>query len=389
MLDFRAAAMFIDRFIQPELLASAEQAFRARVLCGIIVVYSAIIGLTIVYIVALAPIPPSSIAITVVLLLGLIGAYGTILFTLRQYGAFQLCCHLTTGFTALVIAGGVVVSGGPLVSPATPVNVIPIILAFVLLGQRAGLLWAQWVLLVHLALILLGMQVLKFPQLLDTRFMTVHHAIHWAVTYGAIIGLMMVFDSINAQLKRERDQERERLAHLASHDPLTDLPNRSGFDQQLDKSIARADRGASLVALLVLDLDGFKPVNDALGHAAGDKVLKVVSDRLRLHVRVNDTVARLGGDEFAMILEGVKDPAAIHAIALKINTVLAEPIADLPAGLPVTASIGVALYPVHTREKDQLVRLADTAMYEAKKSRNHCCLYDAEMAMARSEPAPG
>jgi diguanylate cyclase (GGDEF)-like protein len=380
MLDYRATAMFIDRFIHPELLASAEQAFRARVLCGIIAVYSFIVGLTIVYIVALAPIPPSSIVITVVLLMVLIGGYGTILFTLRQYGAFELCCHLTTGFTALVIAGGVAVSGGPLLSPATPVNVIPIILAFVLLGQRAGLLWAQWVLLMHLALVILGLQVLEFPQLLDTRFMTVHHAIHWAVTYGAIIGLMMVFNSINAQLKRERDQERERLAHLASHDPLTDLPNRSGFDQQLEKSIGRADRNACLMALLLLDLDGFKPVNDALGHAAGDNVLKVVSDRLRLHVRVNDTVARLGGDEFVVILEGVKDPAAIHAIALKLNTV-----ADLPPGMAISASIGVALYPIHSRDKNQLIRLADTAMYEAKKGKNRCCLYHPTMVMPERE----
>jgi diguanylate cyclase (GGDEF)-like protein len=378
--------MFVDRFIHPDLLANAEQAYRARVLAGIIAVYSFIIGLTIVYIIALAPIPPSSIVITIVLLMGLIGAYGTILFTLRQYGAFELCCHLTTGFTALVIAGGVVVSGGPLFSPATPVNVIPIILAFVLLGQRAGLLWAQWVLLVHLALIILGMQLVTYPQLLDTRFMTVHHAIHWAVTYGAIIGLMMVFDSINAQLKRERDGERERLAHLASHDPLTDLPNRSGFDQQLDKSIGRADRGDSLVALLVLDLDGFKPVNDALGHAAGDSVLKVVSDRLRQHVRVNDTVARLGGDEFAVILEGVKDPVAVYAIANKINAVLAERIPTLPPELPISASIGVALYPLHSRDKTQLVRLADTAMYEAKKGKNRCCLYNPAMAMPQREP---
>lgn len=378
--------MFIDRFIHPALRANAEQAYRARVLAGIIAVYSLIIGLTIVYIVALAPIPPSSIVITVVLLLVLIGGYGTILFTLRQYGVFDLCCHLTTGFTALVIAGGVAVSGGPLVSPATPVNVIPIILAFVLLGQRAGLLWAQWVLLVHLALIILGMQVLQFPQLLDTRFMTVHHAIHWAVTYGAIIGLMIVFDGINAQLKRERDDERERLAHLASHDPLTDLPNRSGFDEQLDKSIARADRNASFVALLVLDLDGFKPINDALGHAAGDSVLKVVSERLRRHIRVNDTVARLGGDEFAVILEGMQDPSAIHAITAKINAVLTESIPSIPAALPISASIGVALHPVHTRDKTQLIKFADIAMYEAKKGKNCCCMYSPALSMPRIVP---
>lgn len=373
--------MFIDRFIHPDLLANAEHAYRARVLAGIVLVYSFIVALTVGYVVVLAPIPQSSVVLAVVLLLVLVGGYGTILYTLRQYGGFDLCCHLTTGFSALVIAGGVIVSGGPLVSPAMPVNVIPIILAFVLLGQRAGLLWAQWVLLVHLALIMLGMQVLQFPQLLDTRFMTVHHAIHWAVTYGAIIGLMMVFDSINAQLKRERDEERERLAHLASHDPLTDLPNRNGFDEQLDKSIARADRNASLVALLVLDLDGFKPINDALGHAAGDNVLKVVSDRLRKHVRVNDTVARLGGDEFAVILEGIKDPAAIHTIAVKINAVLNQAIPSIPAELPISASIGVALYPVHTRDKTQLIKFADIAMYDAKKGKNCCCMYSALMAM--------
>jgi diguanylate cyclase (GGDEF)-like protein len=374
--------MFIDRFIHPDLLAVSEHAYRARVLAGIIAVYSFIIGLTIVYIVALAPIPRSSILITVVLLLALIGAYGTILFTLRQRGSYELCCHLTTGFTALTIACGVVVSGGPLSSPATPVNVIPIILAFVLMGQGAGLLWAQWVLLVHLMLIILGMQIFTYPQMLDTRFMTVHHAIHWAVTYGAIIGLMMVFNRINSLLKQERDQERARLAHLASHDPLTDLPNRSGFDEQLDKSIARADRNAGIVALLVLDLDGFKPINDALGHAAGDVVLKAVSDRLRSNVRVNDTVARLGGDEFAVILEGVKDAAVVRNIALKINRVLNESIASIPRELTVSASIGVALHPLHTRDKNQLIKFADTAMYEAKKGKNCCCVYSESMVVA-------
>jgi diguanylate cyclase (GGDEF)-like protein len=374
--------MFIDRFIHPDLAAVSEQAFRARVLAGILIVYSFIIALTIVYIVAFAPIPQSSIFITVVLLLLLLGSYGTILFALRQWGAYELCCHLATGFAALVIAGGVVVSGGPLISPATPVNVIPIILAFVLLGQRAGLLWAQWVLLAHLMLIVLGLQVFQYPQLLDTRFMAVHHAIHWAVTYGAIIGLMMVFDSINSRLKLERDQERARLAHMASHDPLTDLPNRAGFDEQLDKSIARADRHANVLALLVLDLDGFKPINDALGHAAGDLVLKTVSDRLRKNIRINDTVARLGGDEFAIILEGIKDPAGVQAIALKINRVICEPMAAIPCELAISASIGIALHPLHSRDKYQLIKFADTAMYEAKKQKNHCCLYSPSMVMA-------
>jgi diguanylate cyclase (GGDEF)-like protein len=108
--------------------------------------------------------------------------------------------------------------------------------------------------------------------------------------------------------------------------------------------------------------------------------LKVVSDRLRQHVRVNDTVARLGGDEFAVILEGVKDPVAVYAIANKINAVLAERIPVLPPELPISASIGVALYPLHSRDKNQLVRLADTAMYEAKKGKNRCCLYNPAMA---------
>jgi diguanylate cyclase (GGDEF)-like protein len=373
--------MFIDRFIHPDLLAVSERAYRARVLAGIIALYSVIIGATIIYAVVLAPIPKSSIQITVVLLLALIGGYGTILFILRQRGAYELCCHLTIGFSALTIVGGVVVSGGPLVSPATPVNVVPIILAFVLMGQRAGLLWAQWVLLMHLAMVLLGMRVVQYPQLLDTRFMTVHHAIHWAVTYAGIIGLMMVFNSINSRLKQERDLERVRLAHLASHDPLTDLPNRSGFDEELDKSIARADRHAGLVALLVLDLDGFKPINDALGHAAGDVVLKAVSDRLRNNVRVNDTVARLGGDEFAVILEGVQDAAVVRNIALKINRVLSEAIASIPRELTISASIGIALHPLHTRDKNQLIKLADAAMYEAKKAKNCCCMYNASMAM--------
>jgi diguanylate cyclase (GGDEF)-like protein len=159
-----------------------------------------------------------------------------------------------------------------------------------------------------------------------------------------------------------------RMSYLAHHDALTSLPNRRAFQESLAQSVALADRQQGRLALLFIDLDGFKNVNDTFGHDVGDQLLVQVATRLRGCVRASDMVGRLGGDEFVLLL--TDDPQAEHAeqIANKVIAALGGAY-DIPSANPVLgASIGIALYPTHATSADQLLIAADTAMYLAKRA---------------------
>ena len=181
---------------------------------------------------------------------------------------------------------------------------------------------------------------------------------------------------------REKVRDREtRLDHLAHHDPLTGLPNRILFRDRLEHAVAQAARSGGRVALLFLDLDRFKQVNDGLGHETGDALLQAVAMRLVHPVRSGDTVARLGGDEFALILEGVSDPQRVATVAAKIVAGFEEPLEVGNHVLYASASIGIALYPDDDTDPDALIRDADTAMYHAKQEgRATFRFYSAEMS---------
>jgi len=162
---------------------------------------------------------------------------------------------------------------------------------------------------------------------------------------------------------REASAERER---LATYDMLTGLPNRLLLYRLLIQAIARAQRQDQRLALMFVDLDRFKAVNDRLGHHAGDQLLVEIARRLRACVRANDVVGRLAGDEFVVLLEDVRTSEDVLAVAEKIRHTVQEPV--LIAGQPVQvgASIGIALYPEHGRTGEELLRRADVAMYDVK-----------------------
>lgn len=184
----------------------------------------------------------------------------------------------------------------------------------------------------------------------------------------------------------ERMATQEHLDYLAFHDPLTNLPNRAFFQDRLNHAMAKAHRSNKLIALLFLDLDGFKTINDSLGHAIGDQLLKAVAQRLSEIVRSSDTVARLGGDEFTLILEEITQVQQISTAADKILAAFHEPYSIEGQELFITASIGIAIYHFDERSAEDLVRAADTAMYHAKEhGRNNYQFYTAEMTTKVSQ----
>ena len=168
----------------------------------------------------------------------------------------------------------------------------------------------------------------------------------------------------------DRLRSQEQLAHLAYHDALTGLPNRSMVEQQLDLSLARARRSDEAVALMFVDLDDFKEVNDRLGHAAGDRLLTAVSNRLRAVLRDSDILARQGGDEFLVLLSDLGDGAATAAeqVGIKLLDTLREPFVIAGTEVRTGASIGISLYPDDAADTEGLLRHADAAMYRAKSA---------------------
>jgi diguanylate cyclase (GGDEF)-like protein len=185
----------------------------------------------------------------------------------------------------------------------------------------------------------------------------------------------------------ERRRAQQRLDHLAHHDPLTGLPNRILFRDRLTQRLQRlAAAPAAQAAVLFIDLDRFKDVNDTLGHPVGDALLTSVTRRLQLCVGEGDTLARVGGDEFICLLGDIRDPQEAEAMAQRLLDIFREPFTVGANRLHLSASIGISLAPGDGREVDELVRQADAAMYQAKaQGRNRCHFYTAAMTAQAQE----
>jgi diguanylate cyclase (GGDEF)-like protein len=183
------------------------------------------------------------------------------------------------------------------------------------------------------------------------------------VTKPVITGLLMA-----ALLEcAHRLYAEERLRHLALYDGLTDLPNRTLLKERLDMACAVADRNGEQVAMLFLDLDRFKEINDSYGHLAGDQVLRETAQRMKKLVRSCDTVCRLSGDEFLVVITGVLNREDIASAAIKMLDVLAQDIVIAGNHLKITPSIGISIYPENGTDMDALIRTSDSAMYHVKQ----------------------
>ena len=216
--------------------------------------------------------------------------------------------------------------------------------------------------------------------------------VNWSLLGRDVHYMLRASQAFNA-LKRQED----RLRYLAYYDPLTNLPNRRSFNEQLVRILKRSKRRNSFAALLFIDLDHFKRINDSIGHGRGDRLLVEIAKRLTLELREDDAInffgdddaddqdgsteiARLGGDEFTVVLSDVPDTAHVETIARRILERLSQPIALQSHNPVVTPSIGIAIYPMDGEDPDSLIRNADTAMYVAKAEGRACFrFYNEEM----------
>jgi diguanylate cyclase (GGDEF)-like protein len=210
-----------------------------------------------------------------------------------------------------------------------------------------------------------------------------------AIATVLLLLFMAVLARISAKLaqitKRENAAKMahaERVQHLAYHDALTGLPNRLFFSKILEQSISQARRYNRSLAVVFLDLDRFKNINDTYGHQAGDQVLLTLAKKLKLGLRESDTVARFGGDEFIALLPEFEEEKYLATVAQKLLDVVSEPFLCHGQALVLTGSIGIAIFPLHGQDEQALMRCADAAMYHAKnEGRNNCQFYSTTLQL--------
>jgi len=201
-------------------------------------------------------------------------------------------------------------------------------------------------------------------------------------TAGVARHLVVVIDDIT-----ERKKSEQRIAFMAHHDVLTGLPNRLSIMEKIEEAIARQRRRGESFAVLLLDLDRFKHVNDTLGHAVGDALLRETAVRLKASLRDTDVLARLGGDEFAIVQDHESNQRdAASALAERVIEIVSKPFEIEGNEVNIATSIGIALAPEHAAASDSLMKMADLALYRAKSvGRNGYCFFDPEMSLAASE----
>lgn len=214
------------------------------------------------------------------------------------------------------------------------------------------------------------------PESGDYRYLHADGHVVWIHDRSQLVrdgdGRPMFVQGVMFDITAQKEAELS-LQHMAYHDTLTGLPNRAMFEEHLDLAVARARRYDRSVAVLFMDLDGFKDVNDSMGHAAGDELLCVVASRLREATRDTDLVARLGGDEFLVLLadlpddRGASPDAVVQAVADRVGVAVAKPVSLRDRTVEITISVGSSVFPFEARDVEDLMSRADAAMYAYKR----------------------
>jgi len=360
----------IDFFIFADNHVDLDTLHRARILIGLLEVYFIILVSAAAFLWLFSPLDKQYVRIGCTITLSIAALFLILLIFHRRTGRFTLCCETTLAAAICVILFGIAITGGPIDSAVTPTLLIPAIMAFILEGRWLGNLWCLVIGTFLGTMIYYDLHGYHFIALIDPLRVRETRIGVICVDFVCILGLVLLYEITTNRLRRERDREHQRYVYQANHDSLTQLANRALFDTELDSKLLddeRREKG-TFVALLFLDLNGFKPINDQFGHDVGDEVLKKVALRLRQNIRRDDLVARFGGDEFSIVAYDFKSEKELYAFAEKILLAIAAPMLLDNRELQVTGSLGIALFPRHAKDRAGLIKCADTAMYQSKMS---------------------
>lgn len=344
---------------------------RAMILAGVLVVSAVAAcfltaGLGVVYLYTKSELHLAAALISAQTLIGYVGTL--LYFRVRQ--ALLPAAHLyavTSTFSTFVPC---LITGGLLHSPYLPMILIVPSFLFLMAGRRHGVLWGAITVACVLGLLLAETAGVVFPQAIPEDLMPLFRFGAWMMTLCLLVLGLYGYDSNFESLTRRISAERGQLAHEAMHDPLTGIANRKLFFMKAQEAIEDARGSTSMLAVLYIDLDCFKSINDQRGHDVGDEVLVVVAQRIKDCIRTSDTAARLGGDEFAIVLNGVEGPQAAADVAEKLRVLMREPVRVGHHIIRISGSVGVAVADGQGSDIDELLRLADGAMYRAKVDGN-------------------
>jgi len=360
----------LDAGIPPSLRLITEQRNRGRIVVAVLALNLLLSG-TLLVIFTVTTLWPGASRDQTLLLNGLsFFAYGACLLLFRLTGAFVICGNLFGASAYVILLMAVVLMGGFSASPAAVLLLLVPVYVFMLADSNSVLVWSLIVAITTVALYLLEQRGVHFPQMLQPSLVPLASLVIFLAVLIVIVGSLLVSSRISGYHERILHSERQQLDYMAHHDALTELPNRSFFLDRLARSLARARRRDENSALLYIDLDGFKPINDEHGHSIGDIVLRLLAARLREVIRESDTVARIGGDEFAVILEDVRDREFAASVAQKLLQQLSEPVSIGMHSFAVSGSVGIVMFPEQGSNVAQRCEKADKAMYRAKAKRN-------------------
>ncbi|NRB40131.1 MAG: diguanylate cyclase [Pseudomonadales bacterium] len=378
---------FFERFIPEHLKTNPADIMRAYITVGTLISYIIVSILVILAMLAFTHLSGIAVVIAYIYIFSCTLVYSSALVIFSKTGNFRLSGNMTVTIIFLVITTSVNLSGGYQISPIGQLMILVPVLAFLLAGRLDGVRWIVVSLITTTVLYFMDQfDILVFQLVSDQTLLEASAAVLQNIMIVMACGAMFIYELINESLKNKLDFERSKFEHKASHDSLTGIANRFEFFRRIKSGLNDCKNREQRLAVVYIDLDGFKPVNDTYGHHAGDILLKEIARRLGLVLRVSDTVARLGGDEFSLILLGIHLPEDIVRIMDKVQATISEPI-DIGDGKMVTvhASSGVSIYPDHSHDIDDLCRFADVTMYKAKEQHNTYVVFNDEIGKSLNE----
>ena len=369
----------VDWFIPYELASNERDFARARLLVSLSLAYALITSISWFWLYFFAPFDERYRNLSSMMLVPITVFFLLAPVLLRRFKHYSLIANLSIFMALLSITVGIALSGGPIESVVNYLILLPPFMAILLLGFRGGALWSALAFGAEISMIYQHFQGYRFPQLWDTRYYQLIEVLSWLISFVTSVSTALIYERLHQRLSLALEAKQQEYRFLATHDGLTRIPNRTLFDDRVERAIHRVGRSGGAFAVLFIDLDGFKPINDRYGHAAGDKTLICVAQRLQSMIRKADTVARLGGDEFAVLLMDVAKPSDIERVLAALLAHIAEPIGIDDYQVALSASVGVAFCPTDGKSLAELKRRADMAMYRAKRRKNAYCIYDANI----------